>query len=95
MPGGPSSRTLTVAEAITAATAVLDATAGGTPQEQADAVRSWWLATTGSDGQPPFAFAVLILVLPPAAFAIAFQAYFDAVTAPPGPTPQSRSTPRP
>ncbi len=59
----PAPRTLTTAEAITAATAVLDAHAAGTPQEQADAVRSWWLGNFGSDRRPPCAFAVLSLVL--------------------------------
>ncbi len=86
----PAPRTLTTAEAITAATAVLDAHAAGTPQEQADAVRSWWLGNFGSDGRPPCAFAVLSLVLPDAAFVIAFQAHFDAATA-----PQQRSAPKP
>jgi len=86
----PAPRTLTTAEAITAATAVLEANAAGTPQEQADAVRSWWLGNFGSDGRPPCAFAVLILVLPDAAFAIAFQAHFDAATA-----QQQRSAPNP
>ena len=86
----PAPRTLTTAEVITAATAVLDAHAAGTPQEQADAVRSWWLGNFGSDGRPPCAFAVLSLVLPDAAFAIAFQAHFDAATA-----QQQRSAPKP
>ena len=72
-----------VAEVIAAATAVLNAHAGGTPLEQAGAVRSWWLDTTEADGRPPCAFAVLSLVLPAPAFAIAFQAHFDAATSPP------------
>ena len=74
---------LSTAEVIAAATAVLHAHAGSTPQEQATAVRSWWLDTTQADGRPPCAFAVLSLVLPASAFAIAFQAHFDAATTPP------------
>lgn len=75
----PAPRTLTTAEAITAATAVLDAHVAGTPQEQADAVRSWWLGNFGSDGRPPCAFAVLSLVLP----------------APPSPSRSRRTSTRP
>jgi hypothetical protein len=80
---------LTMDEVVAAATAVLEDHAGSTPQEQATAVRSWWLDNTSADGQPPCAFAVLSLVLPAPAFAIAFQAHFDAATTPPpaGATP--------
>lgn len=72
-------------EVIAAATAVLEDHAGGTPQEQATAVRSWWLDNSSVDGRPPCAFAVLSLVLPAPAFAIAFQAHFDAAATPPPP----------
>ena len=81
---------LSAAEVIAAATAVLVAHADSTPQEQATAVRSWWLDTTQANGHPPCAFAVLSLVLPTPAFAIAFQAHFDAVIAAP---PRAMTTP--
>ena len=78
----PGPQALTPAEAITAAAAVAHANAQDSAQQQADAVRSWWLDNGGRDGHPPCAFAVLSLVLPADAFAIAFQAHFDAATAP-------------
>lgn len=79
-----SSSSAATVDALTAARVVLPRVAGDGPQEQADAVRAWWLSHGGAAGRPPVPFAVLALVLPEPAFETAFQAHFDAATRPAG-----------